>query len=156
MIRIPPRSTLFPYTTLFRSGRRQGVTAYRVAVLHAADGLHGRANREAVMQIHGYEPLGEKIERLARVDRPLVEPREQRAPHRRDAPQLRHGVGAVHPGRGFGIGVGAPLVRVRDEAQTAGDALGGYALEPRLLPVGRELGVVVADRQRVGGAGAVA
>src|SRR2546425_8164794 len=79
MIRIPPRSTLFPYTTLFRSGRRQGVTAYRVAVLHAADGLHGRADREAVMQIHGYEPLGEKIERLARVDRPLVEPREQRS-----------------------------------------------------------------------------
>src|SRR2546426_2300002 len=25
MIRRPPRSTLFPYTTLFRSGRRQGV-----------------------------------------------------------------------------------------------------------------------------------
>src|SRR5690242_20874283 len=24
MIRPPPRSTLFPYTTLFRSGRRQG------------------------------------------------------------------------------------------------------------------------------------
>src|SRR3712207_8932327 len=25
MIRRPPRSTLFPYTTLFRSGRREGV-----------------------------------------------------------------------------------------------------------------------------------
>src|SRR2546430_11443038 len=32
MIRRPPRSTLFPYTTLFRSLRRQGVTA-RVAKL---------------------------------------------------------------------------------------------------------------------------
>src|SRR5258707_12071783 len=27
MIRRPPRSTLFPYTTLFRSGARLGVTA---------------------------------------------------------------------------------------------------------------------------------
>src|SRR2546426_2966368 len=27
MIRRPPRSTLFPYTTLFRSGRRRGVEA---------------------------------------------------------------------------------------------------------------------------------
>src|SRR3712207_7004159 len=32
MIRRPPRSTLFPYTTLFRSGRREmGTTSYRSA-----------------------------------------------------------------------------------------------------------------------------
>src|SRR3546814_4969877 len=39
MIRRPPRSTrtdtLFPYTTLFRSGRRQHVGQSRVACLHA-------------------------------------------------------------------------------------------------------------------------
>src|ERR1017187_6662443 len=31
MIRRPPRSTLFPYTTLFRSGKRQRVRRYRPA-----------------------------------------------------------------------------------------------------------------------------
>src|SRR3712207_7120236 len=30
MIRRPPRSTLFPYTTLFRSQRRERTTAWRV------------------------------------------------------------------------------------------------------------------------------
>src|SRR2546429_5333857 len=36
MIRRPPRSTLFPYTTLFRSARRRSVDA---ALLGAASGL---------------------------------------------------------------------------------------------------------------------
>src|SRR3712207_8325374 len=30
MIRRPPRSTLFPYTTLFRSGKREGVDLVRI------------------------------------------------------------------------------------------------------------------------------
>src|SRR5258708_21314679 len=38
MIRRPPRSTLFPYTTLFRSGRRQEAARGGVR-------LSGRANR---------------------------------------------------------------------------------------------------------------
>src|SRR5689334_24641425 len=44
MIRRPPRSTLFPYTTLFRSGRKIGVGAFQsaagesfVAGLHQSD-----------------------------------------------------------------------------------------------------------------------
>src|SRR5688572_31425930 len=45
MIRRPPRSTLFPYTTLFRSGQRPGVAevAPRHAMLqqHAASGIDG-------------------------------------------------------------------------------------------------------------------
>src|SRR3712207_8160744 len=40
MIRRPPRSTLFPYTTLFRSQLRPALLAQRRAVLHAA--RHGR------------------------------------------------------------------------------------------------------------------
>src|SRR3712207_7251498 len=36
MIRRPPRSTLFPYTTLFRSGRYEGVDE-RVLEAHAAE-----------------------------------------------------------------------------------------------------------------------
>src|SRR5258708_11496222 len=34
MIRRPPRSTLFPYTTLFRSMRAQGSTAARLGTLY--------------------------------------------------------------------------------------------------------------------------
>src|SRR2546429_5867824 len=42
MIRRPPRSTLFPYTTLFRSGRRLGGQGQGAALLgHAlGDDLH--------------------------------------------------------------------------------------------------------------------
>src|SRR3712207_7006191 len=38
MIRRPPRSTLFPYTTLFRSGRERRGTAARAGVHRAAGG----------------------------------------------------------------------------------------------------------------------
>src|SRR5258708_18927148 len=40
MIRRPPRSTLFPYTTLFRSNPQSGKVAY--ADLKAAAAAHGR------------------------------------------------------------------------------------------------------------------
>src|SRR3712207_8646865 len=43
MIRRPPRSTLFPYTTLFRSG-----VANALAVLHGEGLLHGALRPEAV------------------------------------------------------------------------------------------------------------
>src|SRR3712207_7234975 len=38
MIRRPPRSTLFPYTTLFRSQQRRRVAGEQVAVLRADGG----------------------------------------------------------------------------------------------------------------------
>src|SRR3712207_8035268 len=44
MIRRPPRSTLFPYTTLFRSGR-QAVAA-----------LHLRAGQDRPLADHGRQP----------------------------------------------------------------------------------------------------
>src|SRR2546421_3516827 len=44
MIRRPPRSTLFPYTTLFRSGAARGVEQRR-RVAHAE--RHGVLGREA-------------------------------------------------------------------------------------------------------------
>src|SRR3712207_7489506 len=59
MIRRPPRSTLFPYTTLFRSGRPDGTVAVsrdvtervrleeELARLAAHDGLTGVANRRS-------------------------------------------------------------------------------------------------------------
>src|SRR5690242_21491014 len=44
MIRRPPRSTLFPYTTLFRSSRRRGALA-------------GRVRRAAVVLLQRAQPL---------------------------------------------------------------------------------------------------
>src|SRR2546422_6714915 len=41
MIRRPPRSTLFPYTTLFRSLMGQRITAYRKASRQAAGAVTG-------------------------------------------------------------------------------------------------------------------
>src|SRR2546427_5128751 len=63
MIRRPPRSTLFPYTTLFRSGRRLQVHDVHLVVAHMA--LHGggqlRAfglgDRDEVLDIHGVQHL---------------------------------------------------------------------------------------------------
>src|SRR3712207_8319734 len=41
MIRRPPRSTLFPYTTLFRSGADRGSDLVRVGVLEQVAGCTG-------------------------------------------------------------------------------------------------------------------
>src|SRR2546422_3691353 len=48
MIRRPPRSTLFPYTTLFRSSRR----------VPAGDRLRIRHAIEGVVDLHRGKPLG--------------------------------------------------------------------------------------------------
>src|SRR5438034_6513750 len=47
MIRRPPRSTLFPYTTLFRSAR---------APDHVIHGIDGVDDETALSQYHGCEP----------------------------------------------------------------------------------------------------
>src|SRR3712207_7170616 len=47
MIRRPPRSTLFPYTTLFRSPRRDRGAEHRVGALDGAVGQLLRATRTA-------------------------------------------------------------------------------------------------------------
>src|SRR3712207_8301549 len=43
MIRRPPRSTLFPYTTLFRSSTGGGLVVHSRCVLHGRDGRHAPA-----------------------------------------------------------------------------------------------------------------
>src|SRR5258708_24012367 len=50
MIRRPPRSTLFPYTTLFRSGERQGLLARQVLVVR-----HGQVREPARSEEHTSE-----------------------------------------------------------------------------------------------------
>src|SRR2546430_8859373 len=47
MIRRPPRSTLFPYTTLFRSRRQDGAFGARAVALSAQKGA-GWARRDGV------------------------------------------------------------------------------------------------------------
>src|SRR2546421_2953558 len=47
MIRRPPRSTLFPYTTLFRSGRREGPDLGRLSKAFGNDVLLALSCREA-------------------------------------------------------------------------------------------------------------
>src|SRR5438034_7112503 len=78
MLRLPPRSTLFPYTTLFRSGREVGGVA-RVAELVAGHaqvhGQRGQPDLRAVVQValQPPQPGGGVIDRqrpgLLQVDR---------------------------------------------------------------------------------------
>src|SRR3712207_3463977 len=79
MIRRPPRSTLFPYTTLFRSERRPGGGDGAVEVLgralrHAAHDLLGggvhHLDRPLARRL---DPLAADVERVA-LDRPLRVP----------------------------------------------------------------------------------
>src|SRR5258708_19929867 len=53
MIRRPPRSTLFPYTTLFRSACREGDRRPGEA---RRDPLHGRPAEDALGQDHAAAP----------------------------------------------------------------------------------------------------
>src|SRR3712207_7413104 len=46
MIRRPPRSTLFPYTTLFRSHARVGVAGARHVLAEQVEPLLGRGSRD--------------------------------------------------------------------------------------------------------------
>src|SRR3712207_8862822 len=73
MIRRPPRSTLFPYTTLFRSRRLEFLVALPVAVgfLHH-DGALGEQALEHLLHVE----LG--IARLAHAERDVLEVAEDR------------------------------------------------------------------------------
>src|SRR5256885_12105094 len=61
MIRRPPRSTLFPYTTLFRSARWGGGSEF-VVVHVAAHGAHDQIARQAVA-----EQFGEAVDEVAQI-----------------------------------------------------------------------------------------
>src|SRR3712207_7583981 len=52
MIRRPPRSTLFPYTTLFRSARRRHLRHRAVPAPAAAAGGGGGADRPDRLPVH--------------------------------------------------------------------------------------------------------
>src|SRR3712207_7157801 len=56
MIRRPPRSTLFPYTTLFRSGR--GLAVHRDAARLAQGGAEGRGAQGGEVLAAEQRPAG--------------------------------------------------------------------------------------------------
>src|SRR3712207_7625934 len=51
MIRRPPRSTLFPYTTLFRSFRRAGGRRYGARILREEEGESGDRQVERPLRL---------------------------------------------------------------------------------------------------------
>src|SRR3712207_6292137 len=70
MIRRPPRSTLFPYTTLFRSVRRRPARRGRVAVLTRRDEgtIEHMDGEDSTGAYRGYRDT-------AQVDMPMAPPR---------------------------------------------------------------------------------
>src|SRR3712207_6924232 len=67
MIRRPPRSTLFPYTTLFRSGLDDG------GVLGGGEAVTGRRGREpeaGVVERDAAEAVAQPADQLAVEERP--------------------------------------------------------------------------------------
>src|SRR3712207_7373601 len=61
MIRRPPRSALFPYTTLFRSARAGGFGAHR------SDAQLGVGDRPDIGEQHALEARSDRPHRLVRV-----------------------------------------------------------------------------------------
>src|SRR2546422_7852762 len=90
MIRRPPRSTLFPYTTLFRSHRRGG---HRLSRLPRADSAHGRERRGGLEQGHlpprSEEHTSELQSRLHLVCRLLLEKKKKNEILSRQLEQLK-------------------------------------------------------------------
>src|SRR3712207_3668407 len=108
MIRRPPRSTLFPYTTLFRSGVGGDAEVYEAGdlvdahLLQAADHLHalrGRADERAGLVVTLEGEGGEVVapDRVVRVH--VLQPDVQTLKHRLDEVEVRLEVVGQRPAR---------------------------------------------------------
>src|SRR2546426_8117824 len=78
MIRRPPRSTLFPYTTLFRSPRRVAAADPARLRPHRARRFRGRADRAAVRDTRSEEHTSELQSPCNLVCRLLLEKKKSR------------------------------------------------------------------------------
>src|SRR5258707_9300650 len=93
MIRRPPRSTLFPYTTLFRSGP---LSERRTRKQNSGDRLGGRccacSGNRGAPQTRSEEHTSELQSRQYLVCRLLLEKKkkQQEAERRKDIPQVMH------------------------------------------------------------------
>src|SRR2546422_3021972 len=86
MIRRPPRSTLFPYTTLFRSQRlvSRGIqlgTADLQKIGEAVDRAQKKGARESLLVLRSEEHTSELQSRLHLVCRLLLEKKNNSTPH---------------------------------------------------------------------------
>src|SRR5256886_16681204 len=108
MIRRPPRSTLFPYTTLFRSGVRRDAARAPPDALGVSGSARSRDQREA----QGPLPWDPRLLRLPGVPEPRG-PADPLPPARtRDDRPRPHGGLRDGPG---GVGLGARLPPPRRE-----------------------------------------
>src|SRR5260370_28839047 len=86
MIRRPPRSTLFPYTTLFRSPRRtccrRGRPRLRRSWIHARPRSRGAVARVSTSAVRSEEHTSELQSHLNLVCRLLLEKKKNREPTR--------------------------------------------------------------------------
>src|SRR3989449_7355379 len=85
MIRRPPRSTLFPYTTLFRSAREAHAQGFDALVSYGGDGT--------AMEIRSEEHTSELQSRLHLVCRLLLEKKKNKS----HAPRTRTPSGTHTP-----------------------------------------------------------
>src|SRR3712207_8641350 len=84
MIRRPPRSTLFPYTTLFRSTHGEGVrrgVGYAVAYKNVAfsEGFDDFSTARVRLEVVGGEPVATVHTAAAEVGQGLVTVEQQRS-----------------------------------------------------------------------------
>src|SRR3989449_2143549 len=86
MIRRPPRSTLFPYTTLFRSHEQVDVLLGGDAAVVPAIGAHVEGADEAVLDVdRSEEHTSELQSRLHLVCRLLLEKKKKKQSHNEGA-----------------------------------------------------------------------
>src|SRR2546426_12165213 len=113
MIRRPPRSTLFPYTTLFRSSLALG---FRGGVLQPGarqrEGRRGRRGGLLSPELFGAGATGQELGRVERVFAGVL-PAERAATDRR---QGAHGWGSDAPRRRGSVAAGSGRLRAgRDQ-----------------------------------------
>src|SRR5258705_10459802 len=87
MIRRPPRSTLFPYTTLFRSGLREELDLFAVRLLGQL--LRVTAGARAALAEVDLEEFRAEALHLLLHDGPCVEGLDDRAETRRGGDRLQ-------------------------------------------------------------------
>src|SRR6185436_1196395 len=109
MIRRPPRSTLFPYTTLFRSGACNGGLRRQMPLWQAKMPLHRHGDRKSTRLNSSHQIISyavfclKKKNPVARAPRPLVQ--EDRGARTRTASPGAGGTGGprlAHVARGAG------------------------------------------------------
>src|SRR5438309_7942510 len=91
MIRHPPRSTLFPYTTLFRSARLAGPhqpdIEPRKALRMGGDGSRQRRSEEHTSELQSQFHLVCRLLLEKKKNSPVKKPRSEEPCHRRNAPK---------------------------------------------------------------------